>query len=230
MKRFYVEAAPAAHGAGVQGVLDGRAVRTPARKELTLPTLALAAASAAEWNGQGDKLDMATMPMTALAYAAVDRIGADLPMFLNETARYAETDLLCYRALGPAPLREKQATAWDPVLAWLDARHGARLILADGIMPIPQPEAALAAIRTAVAALDAYRLTAAHSAARIASSAGIALALVQGELNAGAAAEAALIDEIFQLDNWGEDEAARDLVTRRRADMIEIGRFLELLA
>ena len=28
-------------------------------------------ASAAEWNGQGDELDMGAMPMTALAYAAL---------------------------------------------------------------------------------------------------------------------------------------------------------------
>lgn len=229
MKRFYKEAATARAENGFEVRLDGRPVRTPGRRALTLPTLALGEASAAEWNGQGDALDMAAMPITALAYAAVDRIGADPARFAAETAKFAETDLLCYRAPGPASLRARQAAGWDPVLAWLAGRHGARLTLVEGVMPVAQPDAALKAVRAAMDALDPFRLTAAHSAARIAGSAGIALALVAGEIDAGQAADLADIDEAFQLERWGDDEQARALLTRRRVDLIEIGRFLTLL-
>ena len=229
MKRFYKEAAagPIEGGHGV--TLDGRPVRTPGRKVLVLPTAALADASAAEWNGQGDKLDMGAMPMTALAYAAVDRIAADPAHFVEETSRYAETDLLCYRAPGPDRLRERQAAAWDPLLDWLKDSHGAKLETVDGVMPTPQPDEALRAVRAAFAALDPFRLTAAHSATRVAGSAAVALALVAGRIDAAAAADVAEIDELFQMEEWGEDPEARALLTRRRVDMVEIGRFLDFL-
>ncbi|MEQ9126237.1 MAG: ATP12 family protein [Alphaproteobacteria bacterium] len=229
MKRFYKEAAGTPAGTAFRVTLDGRPVRTPGRRDLDLPTLALAKASAAEWNGQGDKLDMATMPMTALAYAAVDRVAADPAHFAAETARFAETDMLCYRAPGPATLCALQAAAWDPILAWLKARHGAGLVLAEGVMPVDQPAEALAAVRAALDALDPFRLTAAHSAARAAGSVGVALALVAGEIDARAAADAASVDEAFQLEQWGEDADARALLTRRRVDLVEIGRFIGLL-
>ena len=230
MKRFYKEARATETDGRIGVALDGRPVRTPGRRELAFPTRALAEASAAEWNGQGDQLDMAAMPMTALSYAAVDRIGADPAQFAAETARYAETDLLCYRAPSPAELRERQDAAWDPILAWLAEAHAARLMLVEGVMPAAQPEAALAAVRQALDALDPFRLTAAHTAARASGSAGIALALVAGRIDAAVAADAAQIDDLYQLEQWGEDADARALVTRRRVDLIEIGRFLELLS
>ena len=229
MKRFYKEAAAFVVDGGFEVRLDARPVRTPGRRSLTLPTLALAEASAAEWNGQGDKLDMATMPMTALAYAAVDRIAPDPDYFAAETARFAETDLLCYRAPEPTALIERQAAAWDPVLDWLAERHGARLTLAEGVMPVDQPAEALQAVRAALGDLDPFRPTAAHSAARIVGSAAIALALIEGELDAEQATDIAHIDERHQMEIWGEDDAAKAQITRRRVDLVEIGRFVGLL-
>ncbi len=55
MKRFYrhAEIMPAATAFGV--ALDGKPVRTPAKRDLVVPTYALAAALAAEWNTQRDE-------------------------------------------------------------------------------------------------------------------------------------------------------------------------------
>ena len=57
MKRFYktVSLEPVTGGHAIR--LDGRAVKTPARAELVLPTPALAAAVAAEWRAQAEKVD-----------------------------------------------------------------------------------------------------------------------------------------------------------------------------
>ena len=154
---------------------------------------------------------------------------ADPGAFAAETARFAETDLLCYRAPGPPKLRGRQDETWDPVLDWLRDRLGARLNLSEGIMPVAQPPTALAAIHAAFSQLDPFRLTAAHSSARIVNSAALALALIEGRLDAPAIADMAGLDESYQLETWGEDEDARALLTRRRVDLVEIGRFLELL-
>ena len=229
MKRFYKQALAAELGPGAYEVrLDGRAVRTPQRKSLILPTMRLAEASAGEWNDQGDKLDMGKMPMTALAYAALDRIEADPGHFAEETASFAETDLLCYRAPSPQKLRDRQAAVWDPVLDWLDETHGARLVLAEGVMPIPQPAAALKAVSAALSALDPFRLTVAHSAARIAGSAVLALAMVEGARDADEVADIASVDEAYQMEEWGEDAEAVALLDRKRAELRELQRFLEL--
>ncbi len=58
-KRFYKEAAvqPAENGFAV--VLDGRPVRTPARRSLVAPQQVLAQAIAAEWQAQTDVIDPA---------------------------------------------------------------------------------------------------------------------------------------------------------------------------
>lgn len=230
MKRFYKEAVVAKTATGNFEVrLDGRPVKTPGRRELHMPTVALAEASAAEWNGQGDKLDMSAMPMTALAYAAVDRVSAEPETFVQETARYAETDMLCYRAPGPKVLRQRQDATWDPILAWLRDAYGAQLVLAEGVMPVTQPPAAVAAVRDALTPLDPFRLTAAHTATQIAGSSAVGLALVTGHIDAATAADIVDVDEAFQLEHWGEDQAARALLTRRRVDFVEIGRFLEYL-
>ena len=48
-------------------VLDGRPVKTPARRTLAAPARALAEAIAAEWEAQRDVVDPSKMPLTRLA-------------------------------------------------------------------------------------------------------------------------------------------------------------------
>src|SRR5262249_48475991 len=59
-------------------VLDGRPVKTPARRTLAAPTRALAQALAAEWEAQRDVIDPAKMPLTRLANTIIDGV-ADAP-------------------------------------------------------------------------------------------------------------------------------------------------------
>src|SRR5689334_14622693 len=78
-KRFYKEATIGEAGeGGFPVLLDGRPIRTPARRLLAAPTQALAQALAAEWNAQGDTIDPARMPLTRLANAIIDAV-ADRP-------------------------------------------------------------------------------------------------------------------------------------------------------
>src|ERR1700732_4362831 len=76
--------------------LDGKPVRTPARRVLATPTLALAEAIAAEWQAQQDVIDPAKMPLTRLANAIIDGV-ADAPLpVADEIAKYLASDLLFY--------------------------------------------------------------------------------------------------------------------------------------
>ena len=59
--------------------------------------------------------------------------------FADDLARYAEGDLLCYRADHPPKLIAAQAAAWDPLLAWARRRFDVDFDVATGIVHVAQP-------------------------------------------------------------------------------------------
>ncbi|MGA7005157.1 MAG: ATP12 family protein, partial [Pseudolabrys sp.] len=138
-------------------LLDAKPVLTPARRALTAPSRRLAQAIASEWDAQTDMIDPARMPLTRLANAVIDAV-VDRPQpVADEIARYIGSDLLFYRADAPAGLVAKQSQAWDPVLAWAQEQLGARFVLAQGVVYVPQPHEVLAAAREAIPA-EPWRL------------------------------------------------------------------------
>lgn len=230
MKRFYREArcAPAAGGYGV--ALDGKPVLTPAGRPLAVPGAALAEALAEEWAAQGERVEREAMPLTRLVCGALDLTPAARPGTVAAVARYAETDLVCYRAPAPPTLAARQAAAWQPLVEWAAERYGARLAVTTGLRPIPQAPAAVAALRAAVAALDDLALTGLGFATGALGSLVVALALLEGRLAAAAAAEAALVDERYQMERWGADPELAERCRRLAHDVACAGRLFRLLA
>jgi chaperone required for assembly of F1-ATPase len=217
-KRFYQEAAagePDRHGHPV--LLDGKPVRTPARRPLAAPTRGLAQALADEWQAQEREIDPARMPLTRLANAVIDAI-ADRPgPVADEIARYLGSDLVVYRAQEPAGLVARQAELWDPLLAFARDALAARFVQVAGVMFSEQPPHAVAAARAHIPA-DPWRLGAVSSITTLTGSALIALALAKGAIAADAAWEAAHLDEDWQMGQWGRDELALARRAFRRAD------------
>lgn len=230
MKRFYAAAAAVPEGGGWRIELDGRPVRTPKRALLTLPTAALAAAVAAEWDAQGDTVAPATMPMTGLANAAIDIVLPDPQAFAAGLAAYAESDLVCYRADAPADLAARQAAAWDPFVAFARTRYDAALRVTDGIAHIAQDAAAVERLAAAIRGLDAYRLAAMQPLVTIAGSLVVALALAEGAVDAETAFAAGYLDELYQAEKWGDDAEALAARAARRQAFDAAARFLSLLS
>src|ERR1700732_1558836 len=104
MKRFYtsVTMIPVEGGFGVE--LDGKALKTPAKGLLVLPTGALALAIAEEWDAQAETVQPHTMRLMQLASTALDRVAHHRAAVVEEAAGYAASDLLCYRAEAPDSL------------------------------------------------------------------------------------------------------------------------------
>jgi chaperone required for assembly of F1-ATPase len=229
-RRFYKEATAVADGDRWHIALDGKVVKTPARNALTLPTQALAEAIAAEWAAQDVKVKPDTMPLMQLASTAIDRVAKDRARIVAETAGYAETDLVCYRAEGPDELVARQAACWDPLLDWLRERYDVSLKTASGVMAIPQSDLALAALARAVAAQDDLRLTALAVMTGAAGSLAIGLAVLEGRISPEAAVEAAQLDELYQAERWGIDPEAEKRRAGQKADLVAARRFLDLLA
>lgn len=229
-KRFYKEARAAAAEGGFEVRLDGRALRTPAGSRLALPGEPLAAAIAAEWQAQGEKISPETMPLMSLACTAIDRVAARRGEIVAEILRFAETDLLCHRADAPAELVRRQAEAWQPLLDWAAQDLKAPLETTAGILAVEQPPESLAALRRAVEVLDDLTLAALSVAVGAAGSLVIGLALLRGRLDPEAAFEAAELDASYQIELWGEDPEATRRRAVCRADLFAAARFVGLLA
>jgi chaperone required for assembly of F1-ATPase len=229
MKRVYREATTRQAGDGWGIALDGRPMRTPAKHELVVPSAALAAAIAAEWDAQQDDIRPATMPLTRLAATAIDRTRTQRDLVIAEAANYAGTDLVCYRVDHPPELVARQQAEWQPLLDWAMLRYDASLAATSGILPQPQSPGALKAFAAAVAAQDDFRLTALHAMTAACGSLVIALALLDGRLDAAAAFAVSQLDETFQIEAWGEDA---EVAARRQGlaeDIAAAARFVELI-
>jgi chaperone required for assembly of F1-ATPase len=230
MKRFYknVEASAAADG-GYTVLLDGKAVKTPKRAVLSLPNLPLAEAIAEEWRGRGETIDPQTMPLTRLAFAALDVVTPERQRIAVEILKYANSDLLSYRADNPQELVGRQAHAWDPLLDWAAETYGARLKAGFGIKHMPQSPEAIADLGQAITRYDEFELAALHTATTITGSLILALSLAEEEVNAEEAFAAATLDETFQAEKWGRDAEAEQRRQRLLKELIAAERFLRLL-
>jgi len=217
-KRFYQLAhVGEAEGGSFPLLLDGKQVKTPARRPLAAPTRALAEKIAEEWNAQAEVIDPARMPLTRLANAVIDAVADQPKAVAAEIANYLGSDLLCYRADMPEGLVERQARAWDPILAWARQALGARFVLARGVVHVAQPEPAIAAMR-AIIPSESWRLGAVSAITTVTGSAVLALALERGALDADTAWAAAHVDEDWQMSQWGRDDAALERRAYHYAD------------
>jgi chaperone required for assembly of F1-ATPase len=233
MKRFWTNAVAVPRPEGGHAVLlDGRPLRLPGGMPLATRFGALAEAIAAEWQAAGGAKDgemtMEAVPLTRLLGTAQDRVAPDPSAMVAGLAKFAETDLLCYRAEDPA-LAAMQAREWQPLLDWAAEAHGAPLTVTAGLMPVAQPAASLDALRDAVATHATEELAALGLAVPSLGSLVLGLALSAGRLDATEAHRLAVLDETHQEQRWGTDWEAAERRARAAADLDLAERFLALV-
>lgn len=229
MKRFYKDAKVVVADGNFTIELDGKPLRTPEKRALIVPTRKLAEAVAGEWQGQGVTVKPLALPLTRLVSTAIDRVATRQVEVIAEIAKYATTDLLCYRADEPRELVERQQQIWQPLLDWAEARLDASFAVTQGVTPIAQTPATLAAIERAIGTHDAMRLVALHLAATACGSVVLGLALLAERISAEEAFAAAQLDESFQIERWGEDSEQTKTRAALKEDIALAARFAALL-
>src|ERR1700693_2128207 len=128
MRRFWDKASWDGTPGAFRVLLDGRPVRVPGGAPLRIENEKLARAIAAEWQAAGigpSDISFADVPLTRLAGTAQERIASNPTPTIDALAKYAETDLLCYRAEEPEALMRRQARGWQPWLDWAASDLGA---------------------------------------------------------------------------------------------------------
>ena len=217
-RRFYAHAGFAVREGAFAILLDGRPVKTPARRVLAAPTQALAEALAAEWESQLEFVDAETMPLTRLANSIIDGVAEAPAAVAADAEKYLASDLVYYRAEGPEGLVARQAAMWDPIMAWARDVLDARLASTRGMAFLAQPPSALAAAGRAIPR-DPWRLGAFHAVTTLTGSALIALAVLHRRFTAKDAWQAAHVDEDWNAERWGEDQLALERRALRWAEM-----------
>ena len=218
-KRFYKAAAAIAHANGFAVLLDGKSVKTPGKAALVAPRRDIAEAMADEWSAQGEFIDPKLMPLTRLVNSAIDGVAGKEAEVAADAAKFAGSDLLCYRAEFPEALVALQEKHWNPVLTWAAATFGVVFKTSVGVVHVAQPAETVPKITAALAGLRSFELAGAHSMTTLMGSVLLALAVQRGKLDASAAWTTAHVDEDFQISHWGEDFEARARREFRWRDM-----------
>lgn len=227
-RRFWKVAAVVETDGGFAVELDSRPVRTPAKALLVLPTRNLAKAVSAEWDAQEGQVDPLSMPFTRSANAAIDKVAAQREEVIDMIAEYGGSDLICYRAKSPPELAERQALNWNPLLAFSEEQLGAPLQSTVGVVHKPQQASSLKRLRDHVAALSDFELTAFHDLVSLSGSLVIGFAVTRKFADAESLWHVSRIDELWQQEQWGEDEEAVATAEVKRTAFLHAERFFFL--
>ncbi len=206
--------------------LDKKLLKSPDKKPFCLPNLALAEAICQEWQAQTEKILPETMPLMGQAAKTVDWISLKTDLAYQEIIAYAETDLLCYQTDFPSSLALKQRASWQPILDWIAETFQAPLTVTYTVDAIPQPPESIAHLRHRVQSVSPWVLAALHSLTGVLGSACLALALTHNRISATQAYEASFLDELYQIEKWGEDAEANALRQKNHQEIKELKRYL----
>jgi chaperone required for assembly of F1-ATPase len=229
IKKFY-KAVSVEHRHGRHAILlDGKAAKTPAHAELALPTRALADAVADEWRGEGEMVDFDTLALTRLAATAIDLGPRESERWIENIVAYLKSDLLCYRAGEPSALVQRQEEVWSPYVAWAERALGVPLCITVGVGHVPQPDEAVARAEDRLAAMGVWSLIGTKSAADIAGSAILGLALEARAFSPEEIFAASRLDERYQQERWGVDDMAKHREGRLEAEFHAVDRWFRLL-
>lgn len=227
-KRFWkdVHVKPYEEGFGI--FLDARIVKTPAKRPMVTPRQELARAIAAEWEAVEGKVDPLPMRKTRMANSAIDTVADNFEHVVESLAAYGASDLLCYRAEGPADLVARQAEVWDRFLEWSAARLRAPLTVQTGVIPVEQPQESLEILRQKLTKQNVFALAALHNLVTLSGSCVLGLAATERDAKIADLWQAAILDENWSIDTWGADEELVEVLALKEKDFVAAYEFFHL--
>ncbi|MGZ9097592.1 MAG: ATP12 family chaperone protein [Micavibrio sp.] len=204
MKRFYTLVTTRKDGNGYLILLDGKPIKTPDGRLVSVPTETLAGHVVQEWARQSEVIDSETMPLTQILVTAQGRGEKDRPDIEKTILGYLDTDLLCYRAELPAALVARQSASWDPWLKWFEAQSGVTLLTTPGLSALVQPKAAHDYTTRVVKAADQWHFTVIQMVTAVTGSIVLGMAFAAGAATPDNVFQAAQVEELYRSELYNE--------------------------
>jgi chaperone required for assembly of F1-ATPase len=228
-KRFYSDVTIITDDEGYGISLDGKILRTPASTALSAASLPLIKAITLEWESQKEHINFKSMPLFRLLATAIDRVAPNRDEVNKITLQFGITDLLFYRAKEPPELKNRQEDMWQPMVDWAEESMGIKIHITEGILPVSQPKETVNAMELKLKDFTDLELTAVSSVAANTGSLVIGLALESGIISGNLARSISLIEEIYQMEKWGEDQMIKDRHKKIDQDISECCELLRLI-
>lgn len=189
-------------------LLDDRAVVTPKKNKLRIKNRKIACLIVDEWKSQVNYIEPAKMPITRLLNSAIDVVGQNRDIILDDIVSYAGSDLLFYRTDSPEGLVKMQSNIWEPILIMSEKKIGHRFLRSNGVNYVEQPSEALKLLREFFSNMSDSSLAAIHLITTLTGSALLAFLISNKIISEETAWLAAHIDEDWQNSQWGIDQEA----------------------
>lgn len=222
MKKFYTLVSIDMPTSGLYSILlDGKAVKTPARNNLACHSKELATLIQTEWASQKDIINPDTMPITQFISTSIDRTAPNRAQIERDILTFLETDLLYFHTLEPKELAMQQQKLWAP---WLE-------ISAKEFGPLPEITTSLKvdALDTEtqhnaiefIKNLSNLELTLFVHFAQASSSFLLAKTFINNQITPAEFVNAALCEELFYVDFYGTAHNGLDPQLQAKKDMLE---------
>ncbi|MDC0227688.1 hypothetical protein OAK51_04235 [Alphaproteobacteria bacterium] len=203
--------------------LDKKILKTPMKKDLRFLNYHIAFETSKEWDIDGPIINTDGMIFYGLMSTAIDKIAKNRTLFINEILSFIDTDLICYRADAPNELVQLQNKKWDPIISIIEKYTGFRLETFIGIMPSKQKKAVHLKVKQLVNKFSDLEISALHRITNVTGSIFLSLCILKGDLYKNHAFELSFLDELWQAENWGDEEEASK---KRKNISLELNRFI----
>lgn len=201
-------------------MLDGRPVRTPEKALMAAPTEEMAEAIAREWQNQTTDIQPDTMPLTQLLTTCIDRVTPQRSTLTTGALAYLDSDLLCYQADDPEPLRQELERKWTPWLDWCANRFGTRPQMTHALTRLDQPPPLRKTVTETVEGLNIHEFTVFQAVTALTGSVILALAFIDNAITPQETWKCALCEELFYERHHDLEKHGLDPVEQKRRDTL----------
>jgi chaperone required for assembly of F1-ATPase len=208
-RRFYAHVGVTQTTDGQWAVtLDDNMIMTNGGNVLQLPTKELALTIALEFDSQATYVRLFTMPMTLLAFKAIDIVPVRRDEMIQNMKNILRFDTACYRCDEedyPGLIRLQQKS-FDPLLKWISKEFKAPLTFTSEIEAIKQDPQSLQILDAMIEAQSQWNLAIFETIANIGKSVVVALAFTHRKINTQETWQAVRVEENFQISISGRVE------------------------
>lgn len=211
-KKFYKAVTITHDTDGYDVNLDSRKLKSPSGLVVKLPTESLANAVALEWDSQQDSLKFHTMPMTNLAFYAVDKPNGDQKSSLVDICmNFLETDTILFHSDEPPGLADYQLQEWGPIINWVKKRYQVELNYTKSFIPPHMPQDTIDVFEKLLMSYDFWSVTGFERLIHTLKSLILSVALVDRHLTVEEVVSLSRLEQEYQISKWGNVEWYHDV-------------------